>query len=170
MKELLILAVSVFTLSISMTSWSEPASPSSIKKLMEITGVGDLSVQMMQQMILSLKQQAPNTPHKYWVDFMSEIDPGEMENLVVPIYQKYLTEEDVVAINEFYSSPVGKKLIRHQPDIMRESMALGQRWGQDFSRRVALRIRLNQSPDRRRTITENPGAGSKQSNFNLETR
>jgi hypothetical protein len=106
---------------------------------MEITGAGNLSVQMMNQMIMSLKHEAPDASHKYWIDFMSEIDPGEMENLVVPIYQKYLTEEDVVAINEFYSSPVGKKLIQHQPDIMRESLAVGQLWGQDLTRRVTSR-------------------------------
>jgi hypothetical protein len=142
MKKILVLAVSVFTLSMSMTASSEPASPASVKRLMEITGAGNLSVQMMNQMILSLKQQAPGAPLKYWIDFMSEIDSGDMENLVVPIYQKYLTEEDIVAINKFYSSPVGKKLIQHQPDIMKESMAVGQRWGQDLARRVTSRYEI----------------------------
>lgn len=139
MKKISVLVVSALIFSMSMSTWSEPASPSSIKKLMEITGAGNLSVQMMNQMIMSLKHEAPDASHKYWIDFMSEIDPGEMENLVVPIYQKYLTEEDVVAINEFYSSPVGKKLIQHQPDIMRESLAVGQLWGQDLTRRVTSR-------------------------------
>jgi hypothetical protein len=44
-----------------------------------------------------------------------------MKNLV-PIYQKHLTRADVQAVITFYTSPVGQKLRREQPAMMRETM------------------------------------------------
>lgn len=44
-----------------------------------------------------------------------------MKNLV-PIYQKHLTRADVQAVINFYTSPVGQKLRREQPAMMRETM------------------------------------------------
>jgi hypothetical protein len=41
---------------------------------------------------------------------------------VVPIYQRHLTRGDVQAIIAFYSSPAGKKIMREQPAMIRESM------------------------------------------------
>ncbi len=41
---------------------------------------------------------------------------------VVPVYQRHLTRSDVQAIINFYSSPAGKKILREQPAMIRESM------------------------------------------------
>lgn len=41
---------------------------------------------------------------------------------VVPVYQKHLTRSDVEAVIAFYSSPAGKKILREQPAMIRESM------------------------------------------------
>jgi hypothetical protein len=41
---------------------------------------------------------------------------------VVPIYQRHLTRSDVQAMITFYSSPAGKKIMREQPAIIKESM------------------------------------------------
>lgn len=41
---------------------------------------------------------------------------------VVPIYQRHLTRSDVQAMITFYSSPAGKKIMREQPTIIKESM------------------------------------------------
>ena len=67
---------------------------------------------------------------------MAEVDADEMIEMVIPIYQKYLTEEDIQAINAFYNTPEGKKLIRVQPAIVQESVQAGQQWGEELARRV----------------------------------
>jgi hypothetical protein len=41
---------------------------------------------------------------------------------VVPIYQRHLTRSDVQAMIAFYSSPAGRKIMREQPVIIKESM------------------------------------------------
>src|SRR5207253_9631981 len=46
----------------------------------------------------------------------------ELEQAVVPVYQKHLTKADVDALIAFYSSPTGQKLITEMPAIVAESM------------------------------------------------
>lgn len=41
---------------------------------------------------------------------------------MIPIYQKHLTKSDVDAMNAFYSSPTGQKLLREMPAMTAESM------------------------------------------------
>jgi hypothetical protein len=43
---------------------------------------------------------------------------------LVPVYQKHLTRTDVTAMNVFYSSPTGQKLLREMPAMTEESMQL----------------------------------------------
>jgi hypothetical protein len=52
----------------------------------------------------------------------SELKPDDMLKNLVPIYQKHLTRSDVEALIAFYTSPVGQKLRREQPALMRETM------------------------------------------------
>jgi hypothetical protein len=46
-------------------------------------------------------------------------------NSVISIYQRHLTKTDVEELIRFYSSPVGQKIVREQPQILRESMQAG---------------------------------------------
>ena len=99
----------------------------------------DLGVQMMNQMIPALKNMIPDAPPAFWDDVMQEVNAEELENLLIPVYQKHLTEADVKALNEFYASDVGQKMIKTQPAIMRESMMLGQQWGQQLAQKIVQR-------------------------------
>ena len=54
---------------------------------------------------------------------------GEMLDAMVPIYQKHLSKGDLESILAFYSSPVGRKLLREQPAMMQESMEVGGKIG-----------------------------------------
>ncbi|WP_028768172.1 DUF2059 domain-containing protein [Shewanella fidelis] len=116
-------------LSFSSSTYAEQASAESVKILMDKTGAGELGVQAMNQMLPALKNMVPNAPETFWDDYMAEFNPDDLVNMTLPIYQKYLTEEEVQAINAFYDTPAGKKLISVQPKIMQESMMAGQEWG-----------------------------------------
>lgn len=121
---------------LSISAVAEQASAQSVKKLMDKTGAGNLSMQMMEQMIPALKNMLPNAPETFWEDVMKEIDADGIIGLVIPIYQKYLTEEDVTALNSFYDTSAGKKMVSVQPAIMQESMSIGQAWGQKIAQGV----------------------------------
>lgn len=114
----------------------QPASKESIQTLMQTTGAENMAKQMAVQIIPMLKKLVPEAPDRFWEDFFKEINAEQINELVIPIYQKYLTEQDVQAINTFYQSPAGQKLIRVQPQISKESMLAGQLWGQQIAQKV----------------------------------
>ena len=118
----------------------DPAFEVDIRALLKATGAGSMGVQMMDQMITSLKPMAPQLPGAFWDDVRAEFNADELVNLVVPIYAKHLTHEDVKGLISFYESPVGRKMIAVQPVLMAESMEVGQAWGQEIALRVVAKM------------------------------
>jgi len=55
-------------------------------------------------------------------DVLRSFPIDEMLNAMVPVYQRHLTKSDLQAITAFYSSPVGQKMLREQPQMVQESM------------------------------------------------
>ncbi|MDP5029121.1 MAG: DUF2059 domain-containing protein [Paraglaciecola sp.] len=123
-------------LSLAFASVAQPAKKASIEQLMQLTGAGDLSAQMMNQMLPAMQQMIPDAPPTFWDTFKQELDANELMKMIIPVYQKHLSEEDIQAILAFYSTPAGKKLISAQPAIMQESMMIGQQWGQQVFMRA----------------------------------
>lgn len=54
-----------------------------------------------------------------------DVPLDEMVNAIIPIYQRHLTKADIDELIRFYSSPVGQKLLREQPQILQEGMQAG---------------------------------------------
>ena len=50
----------------------------------------------------------------------------EVIDAMIPIYQKHITKSDLDEIVAFYSSPVGRRLLKEQPAMMAEGMQAGQ--------------------------------------------
>jgi uncharacterized protein len=61
--------------------------------------------------------------------------------MLVPVYSKYLTKEDLEEMIKFYETPVGKKFAENTPKIMRESMQIGQEWGMRIGEKFEKKIR-----------------------------
>jgi uncharacterized protein len=51
---------------------------------------------------------------------------NDLIDAMVPVYQKYLTHSDIKAINEFYGSPTGQKLLQNSNAMMIEAMQSAQ--------------------------------------------
>lgn len=122
-----------------------PASDKSIRELMTLTGAANIGVQMMESMLPELKKLVPQVRESFWTEFMQGVDPDEMVNLVVPIYQKHFSEEEIQETIRFYRSPTGKKVIQALPQVMQESVAAGQKWGQQLARQVVEKAQKAQS-------------------------
>lgn len=48
------------------------------------------------------------------------------------IYMETFTEEEVDKILEFYDSPVGEKMLKETPALMRKGMEIGQAWAMEL--------------------------------------
>jgi hypothetical protein len=70
----------------------------------------------------------------FFAKFHSKVDLEELLNLVVPIYDKYLSDEDIKGLIEFYSTPLGQKALTVVPKVMAEAQDEGRKWGQNVGR------------------------------------
>lgn len=63
-----------------------------------------------------------------------------VESLIFPIYDKYFSDEEIVALIAFYESPLGKKTTSVLPQIMNESLAVGEILGREVQESAMERI------------------------------
>ena len=108
-----------------------------IEKMLRLTGMEKLAHQMMVQMISSFKQRIPVASNDFWTKFQQKLDVHELVEKIIPIYGKYYTIEDLKAINTFYESPAGQKVLSALPQITQESMKIGQEWGERIGKEAA---------------------------------
>ncbi len=116
-----------------------------IRKLLKITGSGELGTQVMSQMIGNMKKAMPQVPDKFWADFMKEVHTDELVDLIVPVYDRNLSQQDVTELIKFYESPTGKKFVSVLPKITQESMGVGEKWGRELAMKVMTKLQAQQS-------------------------
>ena len=61
---------------------------------------------------------------------------GELIDEIATLYAEKLTSQELAALIAFYKSPIGLKFVAVQPEIMRQSMMAGQRWGARLGREI----------------------------------
>lgn len=137
-KSLLILSFCVVSLSANAQTTSKSQK---INQLLEITGSGKLGIQVMNQMMSSFKTSYSKVNEQFWEDFKNEIKAEDLENMIIPIYDKYYTESDIDQLIAFYNSPIGKKMIATMPQVMQESMIAGQAWGKQISEKIQAKLK-----------------------------
>ena len=137
-KSLLILSFCILTFSANAQNSTKTEK---IKQLLELTGSGKLGIQMMNQMMSSFKNSYSKVNEQFWEDFKSEINANDIENMILPIYDKYYTESDIDQLITFYNSPIGKKMINTMPLVMQESISAGQNWGRQIGEKVLARLK-----------------------------
>jgi uncharacterized protein len=145
MKKILLALIMVFAASAYSFAQSnnDPAYEAALKRMMKANGSDETFVVVIDQMIEMYKVQMPEISGEKW-DKMGELLRSQsIETLVemlVPVYQKHLTIEDLESIIGFYNSPAGKKLGKATPFITQESMQVGQAWGQSLAGDIAKAI------------------------------
>lgn len=126
--------------SIAFAGQISPEKKADILRLLEITGSMDLAKNAAdltsQQMIDTIKKESPNVDPRVFTIVSEETHKVIGENMdafvdrMVPIYDKYYTDEDIRGLVEFYGTPLGKKMLSVLPVTMQESIVAGQKWGE----------------------------------------
>ena len=119
-----------------------------VLKLMEVLGarktmktaMGGMGDVMARTMLDEMRKKVPNaTPEQEKLmsefvngmrqDILSVMNQDEMMELIVPVYQKHLTQQEVKMVTEFYSSPAGQAFVQKIPLVMNEAMQVGADYG-----------------------------------------
>ena len=112
-----------------------------IQQLMEITGSAKLGMQVLENLSAAYKKIYPAATQDFWDEFFKEADPQTLVNLIIPVYEKNFSDEDIVQLIAFYQTPVGKKVVEKMPVIMQESMQVGGEWGKQMGEKVLEKLK-----------------------------
>lgn len=138
MRKLIVFALITMAAVVASAQTEIPAAKrQEIEKMLRLTGMEKLMGQMKTQMITGLKTQIPQVPQEFWTRFESRMDMRTLLEKIIPLYDKYYTTEDLKAVNAFYESTAGQKVLATLPKIMQESMAIGQEWGKKIGEQAA---------------------------------
>ncbi|HYL32274.1 MAG TPA: DUF2059 domain-containing protein [Stellaceae bacterium] len=133
---------------------SDPAKTALINEMMQLTNMTNLVQQMANQMTDQFIQAIAKIPSKDGNPMpqdVAEVIKTEIKaefkettpdllQRIAAIYERYYTTEDLSAIVAFYKSPAGQKVLKTLPNVMQESAAAGQAWGQAATPRVQARV------------------------------
>ncbi len=116
----------------------DPVKKKEIERVLQLTGVMTMMEQMVDKMVTT-SQTAPASnqlPPEFWSQFRKRMNLQALIDEIIPVYDKHYSLEDLKVMNEFYSTPAGQRLLSTMPQIMSESMAIGQKWGKDLGEEV----------------------------------
>lgn len=125
----------------------DPAKAAEIRKLLELTGTAKIMDQMKAQIITMFKRQRPNVSDEVWTHLDQDMDTNALLEKMLPLYDKYYTLDDLKAVNAFYESPAGQRMVAANPQIMQESMQIGQEWGRDVGKKVEEEIKKQKAKE-----------------------
>jgi uncharacterized protein DUF2059 len=131
------LAVLVLTLLITHPAVGEtnPEKIKNIRKLLVVSGIQEQLTYMKEGVLNSYSQMIsaayPKVPDAFWTDFNELVGKKDMDALidqVVPVYDKHMSNEVIVKLNEMFATPFWKEWREKMPVISREAGIAGQKW------------------------------------------
>jgi hypothetical protein len=138
----------------------DPAKEADIRKLLELTGAKAMFTQsvttMTSLMQKSIVQANPDNPKVQELSNLLaaklrdniSVQYGELLKLLIPLYDKYYTKDDLDQIIQFDQTPLGQKLLKVTPEISRESQTIGYQWGARIGRDAVAQV-LQEHPELR---------------------
>lgn len=114
-----------------------------LKKMFEVSGSEETFNVVISQMFTMFKGQYKEVEQDTWSELEKEFTDTSMDDLtemLIPVYQKYMTQDDLKELIKFYESPVGKKFAQSTPLITQESMQIGQQWGMKIGEEFAKKM------------------------------
>lgn|SRR5690348_3868296 len=135
MKKILIV-LSFFVSSNFVNAQIDSGRAAHVRELLEITGSAKLGIQMINSLINTFEQQNPDVPAEFWNGFKKEVNTSDLINIIIPIYTKYYSDDDILQLIQFYKTPLGQKVIEKLPLITRDSYSAGAAWGKHLAEKL----------------------------------
>jgi len=89
-------------------------------------------------------EKAIKQNESFFDDFRKEIKKDGINDLyamLIPIYKKHMTEEELDGIITFYKSSAGQSYLKKSPLIMTESMQAGSEWGGKIAAKIVEKLK-----------------------------
>jgi hypothetical protein len=145
------------------TTGVSPEKEAAIRKLFEASGIRESMQQMIGSSIESgrptlRKMLPPGEYQEKLIDlfvqrFSQKMKVDDLLELVIPIYDKYFSKEDIEGLTKFYETPAGKKALSKLTQVMMECQAVGSKFGEEAGRQAMAEV-LAEHPDLQKALEE----------------
>ena len=115
-----------------------------IQRLMQITGARQIARQSAFQIIGQFREVQSDLPKEFWDEFLSETNLEELFQVATSVYEKNFSDEEVSQLIAFYDSPLGRKITTLLPDLTKQMLDAGQKWGAKVGEKAARKIQTIQ--------------------------
>jgi hypothetical protein len=113
-----------------------------IHQLLTTTHAVDLAMSAIEASVLAQRAANPRIPAVFWDRFLTEARNrrGEFEDMVVDVYERHFSSEEIRQLTSFYGTPIGQKMISELPAVMQESTQAGRQWGARIGASIASQL------------------------------
>ena len=128
----------------------DPVKEADIRQLLQVTNAAGIAAQSMDQMEKLIRptvtRSLPSGDYRdklvdlFFEKFRSKRSPDQLVDLIVPIYDKYYSDDEIKGLIQLYQTPLGKKMLTVLPNVMAESQTAGAAWGRDLGRQCLLEV------------------------------
>jgi hypothetical protein len=118
---------------------ADPQKEADIRRLLKMSGSGALALETVRNSEKNMRRllTAALPPGAYrqqlldlfFQKFNSKITAQTFAALVVPIYERHFTDEDVKGLIRFYQTPLGQKFVKTMPTMLTEIQTAAHGWG-----------------------------------------
>ena len=112
---------------------------------MELTGAANLGLQMMDNMQSSmtplLEESLPPGAYRaklielFFQKFRSQATAESLIVLILPVYDRHFSDDELRQLIAFYQTPIGKKSAQVLPQVMSEAQQAGAEWGKQLGQK-----------------------------------
>jgi uncharacterized protein len=149
----LLFFIMVFATCVFSQNQINPAKKARIENLLEVTGSLKIGATfgkaIVKQMYEAYQKTGTSLPDSVVIIMEKEINgimDDEMKiksglvDQLCSVYDKYYTDKNLDDLLQFYNSETGRKVIATLPNVMQESMEIGQQWGAQKGAEVAQKL------------------------------
>jgi hypothetical protein len=116
-----------------------------IVRLLELSGAEAQFLSAVDGMLNVQRQNLPEgaVDDEFWDEFSKEIREtgyADLRPLMVEIYRINMTEEEIDHQIAYYGHPLTQEIVKKQPVIVQQSMAVGAEWGRQLSQKIITRL------------------------------
>ena len=119
---------------------AHPATEDQIREYMSLIRAEKVARETMDQSLKTAQiAAAPYYPASFWDDMRAAVQKVDIVGAYVTVYQRYMSQEQMQAVIDFYRSPAGQTLLRAQPLAIRDAQAIVRQQAGELGRAVELK-------------------------------
>jgi len=111
-----------------------------ILELLDVTGTRSNLQLMADAMRENIKAQMPEMTEDIMEEFEKAMDYDSMVAIIIPIYARHWSTDEIKGMVAFYRSPLGQRMMKEMPGILKESMAVNMQRTKELSIRIQKKV------------------------------